>query len=164
MAELRGKLKSVSLQLTVLLYYVTFLLNISKIFQNECHAVPCFFPLPVFLMTGMMWWIQVHVSDAQWGQTNRNVGVCSRERFVAESCKETRWLMPYKASSFQKGFSKAFLKAWLGERGVCRVCDQNCDHNSLFDWWGGSRVISQGLTLSVLRLQEAWEYVFKVLK
>ena len=29
-------------------------------------------------------------------------------------------------------------------------------HNSLIDWWWGNRVLSEGLTLSVLRLQLDW--------
>ena len=38
--------------------------------------------------------MQVCVPDFQWGQTNWNVGVWSRERFTAKPCKETRWLKP----------------------------------------------------------------------
>ena len=35
-----------------------------------------------------------------------------------------------------------------------RICDQ-VRHHSLIDSWWGNKVVSQGLTLSVLRLQEA---------
>ena len=42
---------------------------------------------------------------------------------IARSCKETRWLKPWKASSSPKSFSKAFLKArWW--------------------WWGGCFIYS----------------------
>ena len=40
-----------------------------------------------------------------------------------------------------------------------RICDQLV-HSSLIGWWWSNRVVSQGLTLSVLRLQEAWGYVY----
>ena len=40
--------------------------------------------------------------------------------------------------------------------GSCRVCDQLM-HSFLIDWQWGHRAVSQGLTLSILRLQEVWE-------
>ena len=65
------------------------------------------------------------------------------------------WFMPPKILNSLKDFSKAFLKA--GGGGQCyRVCDQLM-HNSLIGWWWSNRMVSQGLTLPVLRLQDDWE-------
>ena len=65
------------------------------------------------------------------------------------------WFMPPKILNSLKDFSKAFLKA--GGGGQCyRVCDQLMN-NSLIGWWWRNRMVSQGLTLPVLRLQDDWE-------
>ena len=52
--------------------------------------------------------MQVHVPDAQWGQTNQNVGVWGRERFIAGRSKENGWLMPKKLQTPQKVSGKHF--------------------------------------------------------
>ena len=86
---------------------------------------------------------------AQCGQTNQNVGVWSREAFVARPCK-MRWFMPWKALSSQRVWQSIFKGQDRGvwEWGVWgvggrTVCDQLV-HNSLISWWWGSRVVSQG--------------------
>lgn len=48
----------------------------------------------------------------------------------------------------------SILKGKMRERN-CRRYDQLL-HNSLIDWWWGNRVLSEGLTLSVLRLPLDW--------
>ena len=55
--------------------------------------------------------------------------------FISRSCKETRWLKPWKALSSPKSFSKAFLKArwwWWGVfhiqfSSVAQSCPALCD-------------------------------------
>ena len=80
---------------------------------------------------------------------------CQRLKQRKVCCKVTQ------GPSTLKGFGKALLKArW--RRGICRVCDQNCAQFS--DWWWDSRVGSQGLKLSVIRLQEAWGCVLLIVK
>ena len=53
--------------------------------------------------------MHVHVPDAQWGQTNRNVGVWSRDRFIAGPSKENRWLV-LKAPELPDGFQGRIFK------------------------------------------------------
>ena len=67
------------------------------------------------------------------------------------SCKE----MPWKDLSLLKGFQQSIFKGGWG--GSHKVCDQ-CGHSSLIGRQWGSRVVSLGLTRSVLRHQEAWGY------
>ena len=55
---------------------------------------------------------------------------------------------PKKPWAPQKVSTKHFEKP--GEGGGCKVCD-HLVLVSLISWWWGSRVVSQGLTLSVLR-------------
>ena len=57
-----------------------------------------------FSLLGLSW---VHVPDAQWGQTNRNIGVWSRERFIARA-KQGEW-----AACAQKTLSPW----WLSGKG-----------------------------------------------
>ena len=64
-------------------------------------------------------------------------------------------------SSLQK-CQPSIFKTQVTEQS-CRVHDQLV-HNSLISWWWGRRVMSQELTLSILRLQEAWGYVLMVIK
>ena len=54
------------------------------------------------------------VPDTQWGQTNRNDGLWSKERFTAGPCEENGWLMPKKTLNSPKGFSNSFLKGRWG--------------------------------------------------
>ena len=96
--------------------------------------------------------IRLHTQRPKW-----NICVWSRERFIVRSWKETNWLMPWEASSSPKGFSKAFLNGRGGVGGGSQDSDQGVQ-SSLIGWWWGNRVGSWGLTLSDLRLQEAWGY------
>ena len=59
---------------------------------------------------------QFHVPNAQWNQTNQNLGVWSREMYIAGPCEQSGWLMLRKPRTLQtpKGFSKAFLKGRWG--------------------------------------------------
>ena len=81
-------------------------------------------------LTKITWfWIQVRyhlghtfllmLPDTQWGQTNRNVGVWSREGFC-RAMQGERVHAPQTLDSL-KSFSKAFLKARWG-RGVVGCC------------------------------------------
>lgn len=93
--------------------------------------------------------IQLCVPDTQWGQTNQNIRVGSRESFVARLCEDMRWLMSWKAFSSPEDFGKVVLKGRLGWGDGHRVWDQLA-HNSLIGWWWGSRVEflgSRGLRL-----------------
>ena len=62
-----------------------------------------------------------------------------------------------KSSELPEGFWQSPFKSQVREVGW-KVCDQVV-HNFLTGWWWGSRVMSWGWTLSVLRLQEAWDSV-----
>ena len=80
--------------------------------------------------------MQVHVPDVQWGQTKWNVGVGSRERFIAGPCKEMGGFYPKNLWAPQR-FQQSTFKSRVRDAGH-RVCDQTV-HNSLIGWWRGSR-------------------------
>lgn len=96
--------------------------------------------------------VQVPVPNTQWGQTNQNVRVWSRERFIAVPCKENGWLVPQKDPKLPKQNCRGFLKArwgrweWQGKWSAC----------AHFSDWLMVRVVSQGLSLSVLKLPGTW--------
>ena len=76
------------------------------------------------------------VPYAQWGQINWNVGVWSRERFIARPNKENGWLM-LKNPELLHGFGgKVFIGKMWGKGW--RVCDF-----LLIGWWWGDRVVFQ---------------------
>ena len=54
--------------------------------------------------------------------TNQNVGVWSRERFIAGPCKVSGWLVlnPELPRGFQQSIFKGQVRGWGGHR----VCDQ----------------------------------------
>ena len=54
----------------------------------------------------------VPVWQAQWGQTNRNLVVWSRERFIAGPCKETGESAPPPQPQTSKGFQQSIFKIW----------------------------------------------------
>ena len=96
---------------------------------------------------------QVLVPNAQWGQTNRNVGVCSRERFIAGPSLKS----PMLPKVFLQGIFKS--RVWEGDHKV----GTQLVHSSVIGWWWWNRVVWERLTLSVLRLQEAWGYMLIVI-
>ena len=57
-----------------------------------------------------------------------------------------QWLMLSNTHHYQKGFRKAILKARWG-KGI-QVCD-HLMHNSLIDWWWGSRVVWSSTTINI---------------
>ena len=61
-------------------------------------------------------WTQVCVPDAQWGQTNQNSRVWSRERFISGPSKKNRWLVLKRLEGFG---GEEFLKAkfWMRATG-----------------------------------------------
>ena len=63
----------------------------------------------------------VCVPNTQWGQTNQNVEVWSRERFTAEPCKETGDLCHPNIPNSPNQNYKTFLKAQWG-RGMVGCC------------------------------------------
>ena len=79
--------------------------------------------------------------------------VWSREGFIAGPSKEKGGSGSQKPE-LPEGFWKSIFKGQVREADH-RVWD-DLMHKSLTGWWWGSRVLSQGLTLSVLRLPEAW--------
>ena len=66
-------------------------------------------------------------------------------------CSEQLMLKKLKLSD---GLQGSILKGKVRERS-CGGCDQLV-YNSLIGWWWGNRVVSQGLTLWILRLQLDW--------
>ena len=104
---------------------------------------------------------QVHVPNTQWGQISWNVGVWSRERFIAGLCKETRWPHALKGLKLLNDFWQSIFKRAVRERG-CRVGDE------LVQFSDGlmvrQQVVSQGWTWPVLRLQEAWGSVLMTIR
>ena len=84
------------------------------------------------------YWMHICVPDAQWGQTNRNVWVWSRERFIAGPCKETRLAHALKTPNSPMVFREGEVftgKIWDES---CRVCDF-----LLIGWWWGNRAAFQ---------------------
>ena len=105
--------------------------------------------------------MQAPVPNTQWGQTNGN------DEFGAEADLlkgPTRKYMAHalKTLQFPAGLWQNTFKSQVRDGGW-RVYDQLV-HNSLIDWWWENQVVSQGLTLSVLSLQEAWDYVLIIIK
>ena len=78
---------------------------------------------------------QVHVLDAQWGQTNWNVRVWSRERFIAGPRKEKGQLVLKKLELSNDFQGELFIGKVWGEG--CRVC------NFLLIGWWGNRALFQ---------------------
>ena len=99
---------------------------------------------------------QVCVPNAQWGQTNWNIGIWSRERFTAGPCQEKRYFLPWKVSASSRFWQSTF-KSQVRDEGS-RVSNQLM-HSSLTGWRWGSSVLSQVWTLSILRLQENSHHV-----
>ena len=50
----------------------------------------------VCLFCFVFYHMHVCVCDPQWGQTNKNIGVWSRERFIAGPCKENTYIVSLK--------------------------------------------------------------------
>ena len=59
--------------------------------------------------------------DLQWGQTNWNISVWRRERFVARPCKDIGGLCP-KKPKLVKGFGKVLIKAKRDTVSVISLC------------------------------------------
>ena len=95
---------------------------------------------------------QIHMPNVQRGQTNGEVEVWSRERFLVGLWQEVGGSGPPKISKIPKGFQESFFKDQVLEVGH-RVCDQLLD-SSLIGWLWGNRAVSQVLILSALRLRE----------
>ena len=75
---------------------------------------------------------QVHVPNTQWGQISWNVGVWSRERFIAGPIKENGWLV-FKNPKLTEEFQQSIFKEKMRE-GHPRVYHQPM-HKSLIGWW-----------------------------
>ena len=110
--------------------------------------------------------VQVRVPEGTVRPNKPNVRVWSRERFAAGLFKETHILYPKKPLPTPKVFSRAFLKAsWRWRQGEGGSQGLRSPHAVL--WLAdseGTGVVLQGLTLSVLSLQEAPGYVLMVIK
>ena len=87
--------------------------------------------------------------DARWGQTNQNVGVWSRERFISGPCKEIGWLM-LKNPGLTRGFQGEVFIGKIWSVGY-RVCDF-----LLIAWWWGNRACSKSLVLSLNLPSSTW--------
>ena len=70
-------------------------------------------------------------------------------------CKTMQNNVAHALKSFElhEGFWQSIFKRQVWEGSGYRVCDKLV-HSSLSGWWWGNRVGTQGLILSVLRLQE----------
>ena len=95
--------------------------------------------------------------SAQWAQTNRNLGVCSRERFTAGPCKERDGSCSPKLCSL-KHFNKALLMARWRRRvvscckllGVGILCSYSCPCRSRP--WCFCKFSTRKILFSVLQL------------
>ena len=103
------------------------------------------------------------------GQTNQNIRFWIRESVIAGPCKAMGVSCPKKPQTPPKGFSsKAFLKCeGSGSQGLWLACATGSVISLCTVLWlanGDGIGLSQRLTLSVLKLQEAWGYVLIVIK
>ena len=89
-----------------------------------------------------------------WRQREQNIGVWNGDRFIAGAMQGECSGSCSKDPNSLMGVREAFLKVRWGW-GTHRVCDQLV-YKSLIGWWWGKRAVSQGLALSVLRLQWVW--------
>ena len=98
---------------------------------------------------------------ALWGQTNWNVRFGAEKGLLLGHIRRWGGSSP-KKPKVPKGFQQSIFKRQVGHGGVgghrVKV------HNSLTSWWWGNRVMSQELSLSVLRLQEVCGYMHMVIK
>ena len=95
-------------------------------------------------------WVHLHkVKPIYWHW----VVVKESVLFFTRPNKESGTASGQKDQSSQWVSAKHFWRP--GEVGHPRVCDQLV-YSSLIRWWWSGGVVSQGFTLSVLRLQEAW--------
>ena len=80
-------------------------------------------------------WDPVHVSDARRSQTNQNIGFWSREKFIAESLKETGGSWPKKPQVPWRAWPGIF-KCQVWDRAGSRVgCVDQLMHYSPTGWW-----------------------------
>lgn len=71
-----------------------------------CHVMNC---------SGTVVQLKFYMPDTQWGQTDWNVRVCSRERFMAGPSKKNRWFMLKRPELPGASQGQVFLKANLGK-------------------------------------------------
>ena len=128
---------------------LTFSFNVYTSWEQRIHILD-----KAFLLLLM----QVRVPDTQWGQTTET-SEFGAESGLLQGHARIRGFHVFtwafqahalKSLELPKGFRQS-------ERAGRRVWDQPV-RNSLIGWWWGYRTVSQGLTLSVLRLQETWGY------
>ena len=80
--------------------------------------------------------MQVCVPEAQWGQTDLNIRVWCRERFIAGPSKGNGWLMLKKHQLLDGFQGEVFIGKIWGEG--CKVCDF-----PLTGWWWGNWTVLQ---------------------
>ena len=76
--------------------------------------------------------LKFNMPDAQWGWTNGNVRVWSRERFMAGPSKKNRQFV-LKRPELPDALGASIFKGRIWSEG-CRVCDF-----LLIGWWWGNR-------------------------
>ena len=87
--------------------------------------------------TGLFWfcyWTQVHMPNAQWSQTNRNISVGSRGRSVAGPSKDSGGCAPKRGSSLTVLSGRSFYVQNWGVGGGLPVRD-----SVLIGWWWDNR-------------------------
>ena len=77
-----------------------------------------------------------------------------RKVYCRGHARRMQWLM-LKRPKLPNGCQGSIFKGKMREGGGHRVCDQLV-YKSFIGWWWGKRAMSQGLALSILRLQWVW--------
>ena len=96
--------------------------------------------VPKISYTWICYRTKVRVPNAQWGQTNRNVGSLEQRKVYCRAMQEERVARAPQNSGRPEGLQQSIFKG----QGRPRVCDQ-LGHNSLMgSWW------------SILRSQIVW--------
>lgn len=98
--------------------------------------------------SGTAFQLKFNMPDAQWGRTNGNIRVWSRERFMAGPSKKNGWFT-LKRPELLDALGASIFKGKIWSEG-CRVCD-----SLLIGWWWGNRDLMLSLKLPSFTWVEA---------